>query len=147
MEEFMQAATKSVTSLSDDKPLSYGFFVFWSVAVWAVATLILRIWGQMFFIPESNLSMGASFLFSALFLPPLVYVLFRWQKVQHDQRGEALIYLTIPSMLLDVVTTYFFAQLFPNLPTSAACAFGAWLLWGYAIILITGACLPSRRST
>jgi hypothetical protein len=107
MEEFMQAATKSVTSLSDDKPLSYGFFVFWSVAVWAVATLILRIWGQMFFIPESNLSMGASFLFSALFLPPLVYVLFRWQKVQPDQRGEALIYLTIPSMLLDVVTTYF----------------------------------------
>ncbi|NEQ27824.1 MAG: DUF5367 domain-containing protein [Microcoleus sp. SIO2G3] len=106
--------------------------------------LVLRLWGQYFFIPESSLSMGGMFLLSIVFLPLLVYGLL--QKVQPQQRIEAAIWLTIPSMLLDVMTTYFFAQAIPNVSPLADGAFGAWLLWGYAIVLSTGLVASRSRS-
>lgn len=106
-----------------------------------MATVIMRLWGHKFFISENNLSMGGSFLSSLLCLPPLVYLLFHWQKVQPNRRRNAAICLAIPGMLgmlLDVVTIYFFAQIFPNVLPTADAAFGAWLLRGYALVLITG---------
>ncbi|MBD2534996.1 DUF5367 family protein [Nostoc flagelliforme FACHB-838] len=58
--------------------------------------------------------MVSSFLFSVTCLPLLVYAIFRWKKVLPHQRLEAAVCLAIPGMLLDVVTTYFFTQAFPN---------------------------------
>lgn len=135
----MNTGTQLVMPENRDRQISYGFFVFLGVVIWAIITLIMRLWGHTFFIVESNLSMGASFLFSLLFLPLLVYSLFRWQKVQPHQRMTVTVCLAIPSMLLDVVTAYFFAQVYPNVLPSADGAYGAWLLWGYAIVLLTGA--------
>lgn len=134
----MQTATQLSMTENRSQSLSYRFFFFMSFLVWLVATAILRLWGHTFFIPENNLSMGISFLFSLLFLPLLAYTLFRWQQVQPDQRRDAAICLAIPGMLLDAVATYFFTQLFPNMLPAADGAFGAWLLWGYALVLITG---------
>jgi hypothetical protein len=137
MEEAMSTA-KSVMAESRNQQLSYGFFCAISVLIWLSGTLALRLWGQIFFIPNNNLSMAGSFLFSLLFLPTLIYGIFRWQGVQPHQRQEATICLTIPSMFLDVLTVYFFTQIFPNLLPTVARAFGAWLLWGYTIVLVTG---------
>ena len=138
MEESMQTSTQFGMTESRSQQVPYGFFFFMSFLIWLIATAIMRLWGHTFFIVENNLSMGGSFLFSLLCLPPLTYGLFRWQKVQPDQRRDAAICLTIPGMLLDVVTTYFFAQAYPNVLPTADGAYGAWLLWGYALVLITG---------
>ncbi|MFN5515398.1 MAG: DUF5367 family protein [Cyanobacteriota bacterium] len=35
-----------------------------------------------------------------------------------------------------MVTTYFFTQAFPHVLPTADDAFGAWLLWGYAIVAV-----------
>lgn len=134
----MQTATQLSMAENRSQSISYKFFLFVSFLVWLVATVIMRLWGHRFFIPENNLSMGSSFLFSLLFLPLLAYTLFRWQQVQPHQRRDAAICLAIPGMLLDTVATYFFAQVFPNVSPAADGAFGAWLLWGYALVLITG---------
>lgn len=133
----MQTATKDVIT-HHNQQISYGFFYCISFLIWLTATIVMRLWGHTFFIPNSTLSMVSSFLFSLTFLPLLVYVIFQWKKVPPHQHQEAVICLAIPGMLLDVVTTYFFAQVFPNILPSADGAFGAWLLWGYAIVLITG---------
>jgi hypothetical protein len=138
MEETMQAATKVVTTESRDRRISYGFFFCMSFLIWLIATVVMRLWGHTFFITNSNLSMISSFLFSLTCLPLLVYAIFQWKKVPPHQRQEAAICLAIPGMLLDVVTTYCFAQAFPNVMPTADGAFGAWLLWGYAIVLATG---------
>jgi hypothetical protein len=141
----MQTATKAMMT-SRDLRISYGFFFGMSFLIWLTATMGLRLWGHTFFIPDSTLSMVSSFLFSVTFLPLLVYVIFRWQKVLPQQRLEAAVCLAIPGMLLDVVTTYFFTQAFPNVLPTADGAFGAWLLWGYAIVLLTGLIAHSRTS-
>ena len=138
MKESMQTSTEFGMAESSKQQTSYGFFFLMSCLVWLIATVIMRLWGHTFFIVESNLSMGGSFLFSLLCLPPLAYGLFQWQKVQPNQRRDAAICLAIPGMLLDVLTTFFFAQVYPNLLPTADGAYGAWLLWGYALVLITG---------
>lgn len=127
------------------RSLSYGFFFLVSFLVWLVATILMRLWGHQFFVPGNNLSMGSSFLFSLLFLPILTTVLFDWKQVQPHQRRDAAICLAIPGMLLDVVTTYFFAQVYPNVLPTADGPYGAWLLWGYALILTTGLITGSRK--
>lgn len=141
----MQTTTKDMMTRNDTQ-ISHGFFFGMSVLIWLAATVVLRLWGHTFFTPGSTLSMVSSFLFSLTFLPLLVYAIFRWKKVLMDQRLEAAVCLAIPGMLLDVVTTYFFAQAFPNVLPTADGAFGAWLLWGYAIVLLTGLIAPSRIS-
>jgi len=141
----MQAATKKVTAPSPNGRISYGFFFCMSFLIWSIATVVMRLWGHTFFIPNSNLSMVSSFLFSLTCLPLLVYAIFQWKKVPPHQRQEAAICLAIPGMLLDVVTTYFFASAFPNVLPIADGAFGAWLLWGYAIVLLTGLIASLRK--
>ena len=134
----MQTASTKVNTAGFDKQVSYRFFFFTSFLVWLIATLVFRFWGQIFFLPDSNLSMIASFLFSLFFLPGLAYSLFIWQNVEPFRRKDAAICLAIPGMLLDVLVTYFFPYFFPNMSYQANGAFGAWLLWGYAIVLMTG---------
>lgn len=134
----MQTATKLNKVENSNPPFAYRFFLLISFLVWLLATLVMRLWGHSFFIPHNNLSMIASFLFSLVCLPPLVYVLFQSKKLQPDQRQAAAVCLAIPGMLLDALTTYFFPQVFPNLLPTAVGPFGAWLFWGYAIVLITG---------
>lgn len=130
----------SVTSPASEKyhSISYGFFCIASVLIWFIATVVLRFWGALFFIPNNHFMMSGSFLLALLLLPVLVSSIFRWQRVQPHQRLEASLWLAIPAMFLDVLATYFFPFCFPNLPATANGAFGAWLLWGYGIILMTG---------
>lgn len=133
----MQTTTKDMMTRNDSR-ISYGFFFGMSFLIWLAATTVLRLWGHIFFIPDSTLSMVSNFLFSVTCLPLLVFAIFRWKKVPPHQRLEATVCLAIPGMLLDVVTTYFSSQAFPNVLPAADSAFGAWLLWGYAIVLLTG---------
>lgn len=133
----MQSLTKSVTPESRNKQISPGFFIFLSFLIWLIATLILRLWGHTFFI-QGDLIMSVNFLWSLFFLPLMVYGIFQWQNVPPQQRKDVAIYLAVPGMLLDVLTTYFFPQVFPNMLPLVDGPFGAWLLWGYAIVLVTG---------
>lgn len=146
MKEGMMESRDRTSTNSAVHQISYGFFFGMSFLIWLSATLVLRLWGHTFFIPDNNWSMVSSFLFSLTCLPLLVYAISRWKQVPPHQRIEAAVCLAIPGMLLDVVTTYFFTQAFPNVLPTADGVFGAWLLWGYAIVLLTGLITSHSRT-
>ena len=61
-------------------------------------------------------------------------------------RPAAAACIALPGMLLDTLSLSFFGSAFPNLHALSASAdalFGAWLLWVYGLILLTGV-LPLR---
>lgn len=141
----MQNATRSNPTKTRTQPI-FSEFLLAGVLVWLEATVVIRLWGHKFFIPESNLSMGGTFLFSLLFLPLLVYALFRWKQIPPHQCSTAAICLAAPGLLLDVVFVYFFRQFFPNMPATADGAVGSCLLWGYALVLVTGLVMSQGKS-
>ncbi|MEA5625953.1 DUF5367 domain-containing protein [Nostoc sp. UHCC 0251] len=143
----MQSTTQFPTSESSNKQVSYRFFIFLGFLIWLTATVILRLWGQVILIPDNNLVMGLNFLWSLLFLPLIVYGVIRWQNVKPQQRINVALCLGIPGMLLDVPTTYFFPQAFPNMSVAVDRLYGGWLLWGYAIVFLTGVISSLKRNS
>jgi hypothetical protein len=138
MEKVMQAEAKLGLPVSHVKPLSYKIFLAAGFLVWLAGTAAMRLWGHVLFLPANPLSMVDCFLFLLIGMPLLVYGILRSQHLPPHQYLEAIVWMAIPSMFLDVLTTYFFAPIFPNMPPSASGAFGAWLLWGYTVVLATG---------
>jgi len=84
----MQAATKEMMTDSRNGRISYGFFFGISFLIWLMTTGVLRLCGNTFFMPDSNLSMVSSFMFSLIGLPLLVYAIFQYQKLLPHQRQE-----------------------------------------------------------
>ncbi len=110
--------------------------------VWLVATLALRLAGQVFFLDENLAVLVALWLLGIASMLVLARFLFRWHGLARSQRFEAAVLLVLPGMTLDALVTEGFAGIFPNLPASAAGSFGAWLLICYASVLFA-ALLPA----
>lgn len=106
------------------------------VAIWLVATVLMRLDGHYFFQPDNPTLMGVVFLAMLIAMPLLAISIFRWRRVPVQQRAAVAIALAAPGMLLDVLTTYFFAQVFPNLNPVGDGAWGAVLLFSYALFLL-----------
>ncbi len=111
-------------------------FVVIGVAVWLGATLAMRVAGQYFFHPDSAAWMAVNFTAMLIAMPLLARAIFQWRRVPASQRAAAALGVAVPGMLLDVLTTYFFAQTFPNVNAAGAGAWGAWLLFSYALFLL-----------
>ena len=101
--------------------------------IWLGATVALRVAGQLVFrIPPIALL--------AISLPSMMYVAFA--VLRHtDQRALGAIALVAPGMLLDTISTIWFAQVFPNIRADAAPLFGGWLLFCNVVVLLTAASL------
>lgn len=113
--------------------------------IWLIATFIIRRWGQVFFVPTNGVMMGLCFLTFLVTIPLITHGLVRGLNIPAHQRLSAVLGLALPGLFLDVLTTYWFPQIFPNLTPSAAGPFGAWLLWGYAVMLLTGLFLVPNK--
>lgn len=111
------------------------FFVI-GVIVWLGATLAMRVAGQYFFYHDSAAWMAFNFTAMLIAMPLLAYAIFQWRRVPAAQRAAAAVAVAVPGMLLDVLTTYFFAQTFPNVNAAGDGAWGAWLLFSYALFLV-----------
>lgn len=111
-------------------------FVIIGIAVWFGATLLMRVAGQYFFDPNNAGLMAVDFLAMLIAMPLLARAIFRGWRVPAAQRASAALGVALPGMLLDVLTTYFFAQFFPNVNAAGAGAWGACLLFSYALFLV-----------
>ena len=105
------------------------------VAIWLVVTVLMRLDGHYLFQPDNPTLMGVTFLAMLIAMPLLALAIFRWRRVPAQQRAAVAIALAAPGMLLDVLTTYFFQQVFPNLNPAGASSWGAVLLFSYALFL------------
>jgi len=107
--------------------------------IWLGATVALRLAGQYVFRAQAIALLAIS-------LPLMVYVAFA--VLRHtEQRALGAIALVAPGMLLDAISTIWFAQVFPNIRADAAPIFGGWLLFCNVVVLLTAAVLhtASRR--
>ena len=113
-------------------------FVITGFVIWAGATIALRLAGQYFF--------GSPIALLAVSLPVMVAVAIGVLR-DADQRALAAIALVAPGMLLDTISSIWFARIFPNIRADAAGLFGGWLLFCNIIVLLTAVMYAPRRAS
>jgi uncharacterized protein DUF5367 len=106
-------------------------------AIWAGATIALRLAGQYVFRD------GAAIPLLIVTLPLMIAVALLALRGQ-ERRATAAIVLVAPGMLLDTISAIWFPVVFPNIRADAAGLFGGWLLFCNVVVLLT-AIYPATR--
>jgi hypothetical protein len=119
------------------------FFVAWGFLVWAAAIVLLRLTGHYYLHPDHLYLSALTFLVTVPLIALLTWPVYDWRRVYPLDRPRAAIFLALPGMLGDIVVLLLFARVLPNL-ASGAWLFGAWTLWAYVLVLITGFVSISR---
>lgn len=117
------------------------FFVGLGFLLWLVATIFFRLLGQFLLDPASPALVAATFVLTAPVIALAIYPAYAVVGVDAAERPAAAALVVLPGMLLDVLSLFFFGTSFPNLSVLSASAdalFGAWLLWAYGLILLSG---------
>jgi hypothetical protein len=99
------------------------------LAIWAVATIALRVAGQHLLRPGDWI--GPLILFAVSF-PLMAWIVRRLCKrfqLREEQWFAGAVSLTLPTLLLDPFSCAFFPVVFPNMAPSVAGVFGGWMLW------------------
>jgi uncharacterized protein DUF5367 len=124
------------------------------LAIWLVATAVLRVGGQ--FVLRSAQPRSILVLFAVSF-PLMALVARRLCRASHLPRADwpaGAVSLALPTLLLDPFSSAFFPAIFPNISPALAGVFGGWMLWccagALAGVMITGsdrdhAPQPARR--
>ena len=107
--------------------------------IWLLATVALRLAGQWVIRTDSALSILGLLAVSAPLMFALPRGLFARFRIQPAAYAAGAIVLVAPGMLLDTVSTVWFARVFPNIAPDADGLFGGWLLFCNVIALISAA--------
>jgi hypothetical protein len=119
------------------------------LAIWAVATVALRVAGQRLLRPGEW--MGPLILFAVSF-PLMAWIVRRLCKrfqLREEQWFAGAVSLALPTLLLDPFSCAFFPVVFPNMAPSVAGVFGGWMLWccaGAMVGVALGGFRPARNS-
>ncbi len=116
-----------------------GFFI------WLAATIVFRVYGQYFFLPESSTVLALLYL---LVIPVLGFATYFVTKIYHLQGLQPALsacLLVLPGMLADTLVILFFDQFLPNLPMDTVGPFASWLMWAYTIVIAVGVILSKHR--
>jgi hypothetical protein len=102
--------------------LLYGF------AIWAAATLALRLAGQRLLHPGH--AFGTVILFAISFAGTafLVRRLCRGVRLPREQWLGGAVSALLPTLVLDPFSSAFFPSVFPNMAPEVAGVFGGWML-------------------
>lgn len=109
-----------------------GFFV------WLLATVLFRIAGHHFFIVDNVVVMVVLYV---ILIPALGFIstsIFNKFKLDNLESVKSAAIMVLPGMLLDTLCIQFFEKLFPNMPEIYSKTFASWLMFAYAIVLISG---------
>jgi hypothetical protein len=118
------------------------YFVLWGLGLWLAATLAMRLVGRFHFgVPV----VFATYVVTALLIVQLAQRLYAARRLGRVERAVAAASLVLPGMLLDVLSVTFVDVVFPNIPPSQHSTFGGWLLWAYAVALLTGLVAIGRQ--
>jgi hypothetical protein len=114
------------------------------LAIWAAATVALRLAGQRLLRPGDWI--GPLILFAVSF-PMMAWIVRRLCKrfqLRPEQWFAGAVSLALPTLLLDPFSCAFFPVVFPNMAPSVAGVFGGWMLWCCAGAMV-GAALRGFR--
>lgn len=119
-------------------PVNSAIFLTIGFAIWLLATLAIRNFGELIFKANEPILALGLYLFTAVALIFLARAIFAWQKLDQSDYFKAAILLVVPGMILDSVVMVSFGMVFPNLVPSSDSAIASWLLWSYAFVLLSG---------
>jgi hypothetical protein len=100
----------------------------YGLALWMAGTIGIRIGGQFLLRPGSVPATIALYAFSIFAMAVLTRRLCRAARLPRDQWPAGAVALALPTLLLDPLSSAFFAVVFPNVAPSAAGLFGGWML-------------------
>lgn len=103
------------------------------VVVWALVTLIMRLWSGVL-LPRSSFEFLKAFLLAVPVAGSLAIVL----RLFVCPRGEVerfALGLAVPGLLLGAATLFAFGDVFPDATPLARGHYGTLMLWGYGLIL------------
>jgi hypothetical protein len=130
-------------SVSLDRTTSR-WVVLWGLSVWLAVAILIRLAGHVLLSPTNTLLLTAFFLSVLPLMIAVTYPVYWRLGLSSDARPSAAALMSIPGMFLDVLLVLFAGTVFPAMSTEAVVNFGAILLFGYAIVLVTGF-VPLRR--
>jgi hypothetical protein len=99
------------------------------LAIWAGATILLRVVGQRLLHPDDWLRTLILFAVSFPLMAWIVRRLCRRFQLPRDQWLRGALSVALPTLLLDPFSSAFFPVVFPNMAPGAAGVFGGWMLW------------------
>jgi hypothetical protein len=120
------------------------WLLLWGLGVWFSIAVLIRLAGHVLLSPTNPLLLTAFFLSVIPMMILVTYPVYRWFGLSSDARKSAAAIISIPGMFLDVLLVLFAETVFPAMTTEAVVHFGAILLFGYAIAILTGF-VPLRR--
>lgn len=120
-------------------------FLTWGLVLWLAATAIFRLAGHWFLVPGNRLLLGLTYYGAVPLIALVTLPLYSWFRLESNTRVRAAVLIALPGMLLDMVTTLLFDQVFPNLEPTAGAPFASWLFWAYGLILVSGLVGPRSR--
>ncbi|TDQ79172.1 DUF5367 domain-containing protein [Sphingobacterium yanglingense] len=115
--------------------------------VWLSATALFRIAGHHFFIVENVPVMVGLYI---LLIPALGFLstwLFNKFKLGNLESIKSAVIMVLPGMLMDSLCIQFFEIVFPNMPGIYSKTFGAWLMFAYAVVLISGLLRKNKKES
>lgn len=114
------------------------FSLVFGFVVWLIATLMVRFWGQYFFLIENNLVICLLFIS----ITPILYFLVHWVfnrfKLTQETQLRSSVLMALPGMFFDVFCIKFHSFVFPLLTIEQAILLGAWVIWVYFFTILIG---------
>lgn len=120
-----------------------GWLIVWGLLVWAAVAVMIRAVGHRLLAPDAPLVVVAFFVVTVPLMAAVTYPVYHRLGIDAASRPRAAAMMSLPGMFLDVFLVAFAGTILPNLSTGAVVNFGAILLFGYAVVLLTGI-IPRR---
>nr|WP_206763898.1 DUF5367 domain-containing protein [Cytobacillus firmus] len=108
------------------------------------ATILFRLFGQIFLIPGQVFLMLTIFILAIPLITIATYPYYYLRNIPETERLKAAVQIALPGMLLDILSIIYFAKVFPNLTNDSLPLFASWLLWAYSLILLSGFTIKAR---
>lgn len=115
-----------------------GWLVAWGLVVWAGVFVLIRLVGHRLLAPETPVVVAAFFAATVPLMALVTYPIYVRFRITQIHRPWAAAVMSLPGMFLDVILIVFAGITLPNLSDAAVINFAAILLFGYAVVLVTG---------
>lgn len=115
-----------------------GSLALWGLLVWFVVAVSIRLVGHVLLSPANPLLVFGFFVSVVPLMALVTYPVYRRFGIPRGKRGSAAALMSLPGMFLDVLLVLFAGTAFPSMTQGAVVNFGAILLFGYAVVLLTG---------
>jgi hypothetical protein len=116
------------------------------LAIWAAATIALRLAGQHLLQPGNWKGTLILFAISFPLMAWLVRRLCLRFQLPREQWLSGALSVAAPTLLLDPFSSAFFPWVFPNMAPEVAGIFGGWMLWCCAGAFF-GVTIPAAKQT